>query len=67
MKYIIAIVMPFVVLLIYGKWINAIFNFAICILGLFLFFPLWIVAVAHAWIVLRGRAEDVRIKRLMDR
>jgi uncharacterized membrane protein len=77
MIYLVAIVLPPLALLIYGKIFQAIFNFLICVLAIVLglifillpgapFVLLWGIAVLHAVLAVNSAKQDARAREVAD-
>jgi len=77
MIYLVAIFLPPLALLIYGKIFQAIFNFIICVLAivlgiLFIVLPgapfviLWGIAVLHAVLAVNSAKQDARARDVAD-
>ena len=77
MIYLVAIVLPPLALLIYGKIFQAIFNFLICVLAVVLgiifivlpgapFVILWGIAVLHAVLAVNSAKQDARAREVAD-
>ncbi|MBA4096141.1 MAG: YqaE/Pmp3 family membrane protein [Rhodospirillum sp.] len=77
MIYLVAIFLPPLALLIYGKIFQAIFNFIICVLAivlgiLFIVLPgapfviLWGIAVLHAVLAVNSAKQDARAREVAD-
>jgi hypothetical protein len=77
MIYLVAIVLPPLALLIYGKIFQAIFNFVICVLAIVLgilfivlpgapFIVLWGIAVLHAVLAVNSAKQDARAREVAD-
>jgi uncharacterized membrane protein YqaE (UPF0057 family) len=77
MIYLIAIFLPPVALLIYGKIFQAIFNFLLCVLAivlglLFILLPgapfvvLWGIAVLHAVLAVNSAKQDARARQVAE-
>ena len=77
MIYLVAIVLPPLALLIYGKIFQAIFNFIICVLAIVLgiifillpgapFVVLWGIAVLHAVLAVNSAKQDARAREIAD-
>jgi uncharacterized membrane protein len=77
MIYLVAIVLPPLALLIYGKIFQAIFNFIICVLAIVLgilfivlpgapFIVLWGIAVLHAVLAVNSAKQDARAREVAD-
>jgi hypothetical protein len=77
MIYLVAIFLPPLALLIYGKIFQAIFNFIICVLAivlgiLFIVLPgapfviLWGIAVVHAVLAVNSAKQDARARDVAD-
>jgi uncharacterized membrane protein len=77
MIYLVAIFLPPLALLIYGKIFQAIFNFIICVLAivlgiLFIVLPgapfviLWGIAVLHAILAVNSAKQDARAREVAD-
>jgi uncharacterized membrane protein len=77
MIYLVAIVLPPLALLIYGKIFQAIFNFLICVLAIVLgiifivlpgapFVILWGIAVLHAVLAVNSAKQDARAREVAD-
>ncbi|WP_119302689.1 YqaE/Pmp3 family membrane protein [Dongia deserti] len=77
MIYLVAIVLPPLALLIYGKIFQAIFNFLICVLAIVLglifillpgapFIVLWGIAVVHAVLAVNSAKQDERARQVAD-
>jgi hypothetical protein len=77
MIYLVAIFLPPLALLIYGKIFQAIFNFIICVLAivlgiLFIVLPgapfviLWGIAVVHAVLAVNSAKQDARAREVAD-
>jgi hypothetical protein len=77
MIYLVAIVLPPLALLIYGKIFQAIFNFLICVLAIVLgiifivlpgapFVILWGIAVLHAVLAINSAKQDARAREVAD-
>ena len=77
MIYLVAIVLPPLALLIYGKIFQAIVNFIICVLAIVLglvfillpgapFVILWGIAVLHAILAVNSAKQDARAREVAD-
>lgn len=77
MIYLVAIFLPPLALLIYGKIFQAIFNFIICVLAIVLgiifivlpgapFVILWGIAVVHAVLAVNSAKQDARAREVAD-
>jgi hypothetical protein len=77
MIYLVAIFLPPLALLLYGKIFQAIFNFIICVLAivlgiLFIVLPgapfviLWGIAVVHAVLAVNSAKQDARAREVAD-
>jgi uncharacterized membrane protein len=77
MIYLVAIFLPPLALLIYGKIFQAIFNFIICVLAIVLgiifivlpgapFVLLWGIAVVHAVLAVNSAKQDARAREVAD-
>jgi uncharacterized membrane protein YqaE (UPF0057 family) len=77
MIYLVAIFLPPLALLIYGKIFQAIFNFLLCVLAivlgiLFIVLPgapfviLWGIAVLHAVLAVNSAKQDARAREVAD-
>jgi hypothetical protein len=77
MIYLVAIFLPPLALLIYGKIFQAIFNFILCVLAivlglLFIVLPgapfviLWGIAVVHAVLAVNSAKQDARAREVAD-
>ena len=77
MIYLVAIFLPPLALLIYGKIFQALFNFIICVLAivlgiLFIVLPgapfviLWGIAVLHAVLAVNSAKQDARAREVAD-
>ena len=77
MIYLVAILMPPLALLIYGKIFQAILNFLICVLAIVLgiifillpgapFVILWGIAVVHAVLAVNSAKQDARARDVAD-
>ena len=77
MIYLVAIILPPLALLIYGKIFQAILNFLICVLAIvlgaiFLLLPgapfvvLWAIAVLHAVLAVNSAKQDARAREVAD-
>jgi hypothetical protein len=77
MIYLLAIFLPPLALLLYGKIFQAIFNFIICVLAivlgiLFIVLPgapfviLWGIAVVHAVLAVNSAKQDARAREVAD-
>ena len=77
MIYLVAIFLPPLALLIYGKIFQAIFNFIICVLAIVLglifivlpgapFVILWGIAVLHAVLAVNSAKQDARAREVAD-
>ena len=77
MIYLVAIFLPPLALLLYGKIFQAIFNFIICVLAivlgiLFIVLPgapfviLWGIAVLHALLAVNSAKQDARAREVAD-
>jgi len=77
MIYLVAIVLPPLALLLYGKIFQAIFNFLICVLAIVLgiifivlpgapFVILWGIAVLHAVLAVNSAKQDARAREVAD-
>ena len=77
MIYLVAIFLPPLALLIYGKIFQAIFNFIICVLAIVLgiifivlpgapFVILWGIAVLHAILAVNSAKQDARAREVAD-
>lgn len=77
MIYLVAIFLPPLALLIYGKIFQATFNFIICVLAivlgiLFIVLPgapfviLWGIAVLHAVLAVNSAKQDARAREVAD-
>ena len=77
MIYLVAIVLPPLALLIYGKIFQAILNFLICVLAIVLgiifillpgapFVILWGIAVVHAVLAVNSAKQDARARDVAD-
>ena len=77
MIYLVAIFLPPLALLIYGKIFQAIFNFIICVLAIVLglifivlpgapFVILWGIAVVHAVLAVNSAKQDARARDVAD-
>ena len=77
MIYLVAIFLPPLALLIYGKIFQAIFNFIICVLAivlgiLFIVLPgapfviMWGIAVLHAVLAVNSAKQDARAREVAD-
>lgn len=77
MIYLVAIFLPPLALLIYGKIFQAIFNFLICVLAIVLglifivlpgapFVILWGIAVVHAVLAVNSAKQDARAREVAD-
>jgi hypothetical protein len=77
MIYLIAIFLPPLALLLYGKIFQAIFNFIICVLAIVLgiifivlpgapFVVLWGIAVLHAVLAVNSAKQDARAREVAD-
>ena len=77
MIYLVAIFLPPLALLIYGKIFQAIFNFIICVLAivlgiLFIVLPgapfviLWGIAVLHSVLAVNSAKQDARAREVAD-
>ena len=77
MIYLVAIFLPPLALLLYGKIFQAIFNFIICVLAivlgiLFIVLPgapfviLWGIAVLHAVLAVNSAKQDARAREVAD-
>ena len=78
MIYLIAIFLPPLALLLYGKIFQAIFNFIICVLAIVLgiifwllllgapFWVIWGIAVLHAVLAVNSAKQDARAREVAD-
>ncbi len=73
MLYLIALLFPFVSILLCGKPFQAIFNFILFVLGLVLFTItlgatsiLNIICIVHAFFVIHSRNQDKRTERIIQ-
>ena len=77
MIYLVAIFLPPLALLLYGKIFQAVFNFVICVLAivlgiLFIVLPgapfviLWSIAVLHAVLAVNSAKQDARAREVAD-
>ncbi len=77
MIYLVAIFLPPLALLLYGKIFQAIFNFLICVLAIVLglifivlpgapFVILWGIAVVHAILAVNSAKQDARARDVAD-
>jgi uncharacterized membrane protein len=77
MIYLVAIFLPPLALLFYGKIFQAIFNFLICVLAIVLglifivlpgapFVILWGIAVLHAVLAVNSAKQDARAREVAD-
>lgn len=77
MIYLVAIFLPPLALLLYGKIFQAIFNFIICVLAIVLglifivlpgapFVILWGIAVVHAVLAVNSAKQDARAREVAD-
>ena len=77
MIYLVAIFLPPLALLLYGKIFQAIFNFIICVLAivlgiLFIVLPgapfviLWGIAAVHAVLAVNSAKQDARAREVAD-
>jgi hypothetical protein len=78
MIYLIAIFLPPLALLLYGKIFQAIFNFIICVLAIVLgiifwllllgapFWVMWGIAVLHAVLAVNSAKQDARAREVAD-
>lgn len=77
MIYLVAIILPPLALLLYGKIFQAIFNFLICVLAIVLglifivlpgapFVILWGIAVVHAVLAVNSAKQDARAREVAD-
>ncbi|NJO36202.1 MAG: YqaE/Pmp3 family membrane protein [Rhodospirillales bacterium] len=77
MIYLVAIFLPPLALLLYGKIFQALFNFIICVLAivlgiLFIVLPgapfviLWGIAVLHAVLAVNSAKQDARAREVAD-
>ena len=77
MIYLVAIFLPPLALLLYGKIFQAIFNFLICVLAIVLglifivlpgapFVILWGIAVVHAVLAVNSAKQDARAREVAD-
>ena len=77
MIYLVAIFLPALALLLYGKIFQAIFNFIICVLAIVLglifivlpgapFVILWGIAVVHAVLAVNSAKQDARARDVAD-
>ena len=77
MIYLVAIFLPPLALLIYGKIFQAIFNFLLCVLAIVLglifivlpgapFVILWGIAVVHAILAVNSAKQDARARDIAD-
>ena len=77
MIYLVAIFLPPLALLLYGKIFQAIFNFVICVLAIVLglifivlpgapFVILWGIAVVHAVLAVNSAKQDARARDVAD-
>ena len=77
MIYLVAIFLPPLALLVYGKIFQAIFNFIICVLAIVLglifivlpgapFVILWGIAVVHAVLAVNSAKQDARAREVAD-
>jgi hypothetical protein len=77
MIYLVAIFLPPLALLLYGKIFQAIFNFLLCVLAivlglLFIVLPgapfviLWGIAVLHAVLAVNSAKQDARAREVAD-
>jgi hypothetical protein len=77
MIYLVAIFLPPLALLLYGKIFQAIFNFLICVLAIVLglifivlpgapFVILWGIAVVHAVLAVNSAKQDARARDVAD-
>jgi hypothetical protein len=77
MIYLVAIVLPPLALLVYGKIFQAILNFLICVLAIVLgiifivlpgapFVVLWGIAVVHAVLAVNSAKQDARAREVAD-
>ena len=77
MIYLVAIFLPPLALLLYGKIFQAIFNFLICVLAIVLglifivlpgapFVILWGIAVVHAILAVNSAKQDARAREVAD-
>ena len=77
MIYLIAIFLPPLALLLYGKIFQAIFNFIICVLAIVLgiifivlpgapFVVLWGIAVLHVVLAVNSAKQDARAREVAD-
>jgi hypothetical protein len=77
MIYLVAIFLPPLALLLYGKIFQAIFNFIICVLAIVLglifivlpgapFVILWGIAVVHAVLAVNSAKQDARARDVAD-
>ena len=77
MIYLVAIFLPPLALLLYGKIFQAIFNFLICVLAIVLglifivlpgapFVILWGIAVGHAVLAVNSAKQDARARDVAD-
>jgi uncharacterized membrane protein YqaE (UPF0057 family) len=77
MIYLVAIFLPPLALLIYGKIFQAIFNFILCVLAIVLgiifivlpgapFVILWGIAVLHAVLAVNSAKQDARAREVAD-
>lgn len=77
MIYLVAIFLPPLALLLYGKIFQAIFNFLLCVLAIVLglifivlpgapFVILWGIAVLHAVLAVNSAKQDARAREVAD-
>jgi uncharacterized membrane protein YqaE (UPF0057 family) len=77
MIYLVAIFLPPLALLLYGKIFQAIFNFLLCVLAIVLglifivlpgapFVILWGIAVVHAVLAVNSAKQDARAREVAD-
>jgi uncharacterized membrane protein YqaE (UPF0057 family) len=77
MIYLVAIFLPPLALLIYGKIFQAFFNFLLCVLAVVLglifivlpgapFVVLWGIAVVHAILAVNSAKQDARAREIAD-
>jgi uncharacterized membrane protein YqaE (UPF0057 family) len=77
MIYLVAIFLPPLALLVYGKIFQAIFNFILCVLAIVLgivfivlpgapFVILWGIAVLHAVLAVNSAKQDARAREVAD-
>jgi hypothetical protein len=75
MMYVLALILPPVPLFMIGKMFQAIFNLILFVLSIVIFivsfsfasfisFPLWLIAVVHALIVVHNHRTDTRMREI---